>query len=153
KTWAPFACSLADTRGQGVRTVNVWSYTRQSLPDTTGSAEWVCTRAETWRGDGTRVLAQFRTPGGLFGAAVAKAGDVPSCGPRDPHVLAGVLWKSEAGTWYLLAAGDKGTRSVRATGGVTGSADGNLLAVRARQGAKADLKGTLKDGRPVGGLH
>ncbi|MFF5184730.1 hypothetical protein ACFY30_13225 [Streptomyces sp. NPDC000345] len=152
-TWAPYACSLADVRGQGVRTVNAWSYARQPLPDGSGSAEWVCTRAETWRGDGTRVLAQFRTPGGLSGAAVAKAGDVPGCGPRDPHVLAGVLWKSEGGNWYLLAAGDRRTRSVRATGGVSGSAPGNLLTLRAEKGAKADLKGTLGDGRSINGLN
>ncbi|MFH8803532.1 hypothetical protein ACH4F6_28660 [Streptomyces sp. NPDC017936] len=153
RTWAPFACSLGEVRGQGVRTVNAWGYARQSLPDASGSAHWVCTRAETWRGDGTRVLAQFHTPGGLFGAAVAKAGDVPACGPRDPHVLAGVLWKSRAGSWYLLAAGDKNTGSVRATGGVSGSAEGNLLAVRTRKGVRAELRGTLEDGRAIGGLR
>ncbi|MFI6032773.1 hypothetical protein ACIBBD_01050 [Streptomyces sp. NPDC051315] len=153
RTWAPFACSLGEVRGQGVRTVNAWGYARQSLPDGNGSAAWVCTRAETWRGDGTRVLAQFHTPGGLFGAPVAKAGDVPACGPRDPHVLAGVLWKSEAGSWYLLAAGDRKTESVRASGGVSGSARGNLLAVRTRQGVRAELRGTLEDGRSIGGLR
>ncbi|MFD7130136.1 hypothetical protein [Streptomyces sp. NPDC059894] len=153
RTWAPFACSLGDVRGQGVRTVNAWAYARQPLPDDSGSASWVCTRAETWRGDGTRVLAQFRVPGGLFGAAVAKAGDVPACGPRDPHVLAGVLWRSKGGSWYLLAAGDKDTGSVRATGGVNGSAEDNLLAVRTEQGARAELRGTLEDGRSVEGLR
>ncbi|MDX3112567.1 hypothetical protein [Streptomyces scabiei] len=153
RTWAPFACSLADARGQGVRTVNAWGYARQPLPDGSGSAAWVCTRAETWRGDGNRVLAQFHTPGGLFGAAVAKAGDVPACGPRDPHVLAGVLWKSKGGHWYLLAAGDKETASVRSTGGVRGSGRGNLLTVAAKQGAQAGLEGELSDGRPIGGLR
>ncbi|MFD4572709.1 hypothetical protein ACFWNK_05940 [Streptomyces sp. NPDC058417] len=153
RTWAPFACSLGEVRAQGVRSVNAWAFARQPLPDASGEASWVCTRAETWRGDGTRALAQFHTPGGLFGAVAAKAGDVPACGPRDPHVLAGVLWKSEAGTWYLLAAGDKGTESVRATGGVTGSADGNLLAVEAEQGAQAGLEGTLEGGRKISGLR
>ncbi|MFF8968199.1 hypothetical protein [Streptomyces sp. NPDC014995] len=153
RTWAPFACSLGEVRGQGVRTVNAWGYARQSLPDGSGSAAWVCTRADTWRGDGTRVLAQFHTPGGLFGAAVAKAGDVPACGPRDPHVLAGVLWKSEAGSWYLLAAGDRKTESVRASGGVSGSAQGHLLAVPAKQGVRAELKGTLENGRSISGLR
>lgn len=153
RTWAPFACSLADARGQGVRTVNAWGYTRQQLPEANGAATWVCTRAETWRGDGSRVLAQFHTPGGLFGAAVAKAGDVPACGPRDPHVLAGVLWKSKGGHWYLLAAGDRATASVRATGGVTGSGRGNLLAVPTKQGAQAGLEGRLKDGRSISGLR
>ncbi|MDX3243784.1 hypothetical protein [Streptomyces sp. ME18-1-4] len=153
RTWAPFACSLADARGQGVRTVNAWAYTRQQLPDANGSAAWVCTRAETWRGDGSRVLAQFHTPGGLFGAAVAKAGDVPACGPRDPHVLAGVLWKSKGGDWYLLAAGDKDTASIRSTGGVRGSGQGNHLTVPAKQGAQAGLKGRLTDGRSISGLR
>ncbi|MFF3738621.1 hypothetical protein [Streptomyces sp. NPDC002566] len=153
RAWAPFACSLGEVRAQGVRSVNAWAYARQPLPDGSGSGGWVCTRAETWRGDGTRALAQFRTPGGLFGAVVAAAGDVPACGPRDPHVLAGVLWKSEAGSWYLLAAGDRAAESVRATGGVRGESAGNLLAVRTKRGARADLEGTLKGGRSVSGLR
>jgi hypothetical protein len=113
----------------------------------------VCTRAETWRGEGARVLAQFRTPGGARGAVAAKAQDVPACGERDPHVLAGVLWKSEGGQWYLLAAGDRAAKSVEATGGISGAADGNLLTVRTGQGARAELKSTLENGRTIGGLR
>ncbi|MFF8904090.1 hypothetical protein [Streptomyces olivaceoviridis] len=153
RTWAPFACSLAAERSSGIRSVNAWAYAEQPLPEGTGLGAWVCTRAETWRGDGTAALAQFRTPGGAAGAVVAKGTDVPACGPRDPHVLAGVLWKSAAGTWYLLAAGSEGTSSVSATGGVTASAPGPLLAVKAEQGARADLKGALTDGREIGGLR
>lgn len=153
RTWAPFACSLAAERSSGIRSVNAWAYAEQPLPDGSGSGAWVCTRAETWRGDGTAALAQFRTPGGAAGAVVAKATDVPACGPRDPHVLAGVLWKSAAGSWYLLAAGSEGTSSVSATGGVTASGQGRLLAAKAEQGARADLKGTLADGREISGLH
>ncbi|MEU8949488.1 hypothetical protein [Streptomyces sp. NPDC048489] len=151
--WAPFACSLTAMRSEGVRSVNAWQYTRQQLPDAGGEAAWVCTRAETWRGDGTRVLAQFHTPGGTYGAIAAKAENSPACGARDSHVLAGVLWKSGAGAWYLLAAGSKGTASVTATGGVTGSTRGPLLAVRTTQGAQAGLRGTLTDGRAVSGLR
>jgi hypothetical protein len=99
------------------------------------------------------VLAQFHTPGGAQGAVAAQAENVPACGARDPQVLAGVLWKSKAGGWYLLAAGNRATASIRATGGVEGSARGSLLTVPAEQGAQAELKGTLKDGRPVGGLR
>ncbi|WP_371671962.1 hypothetical protein OG985_32705 [Streptomyces sp. NBC_00289] len=153
RVWSPYACSLASMRSAGVRAVNVWAYAVQPLPDASGSADWVCTRAETWRGGGTRVLAQFHTPGGVYGAVAAKAENVPSCGPRDPHVLAGVLWKSEKDSWYLLAAGSRGTSSVSATGGVAGTARGGLLAVRAEQGARAELKGTLEDGRSIGGLR
>jgi hypothetical protein len=153
REWAPFACSLPSMRSQGVRSVNAWQYARQPLPDGSGSAAWVCTRADTWRGGGTRVLAQLRVPGGTYGAVAAKAEDSPACGSRDPHVLAGVLWKSGAGAWYLLAAGSEDTASVDATGGVRGSAEGSLLVVRTKQGAQAELKGTLVDGRRITGLR
>ncbi|MDQ1039111.1 hypothetical protein QFZ75_005527 [Streptomyces sp. V3I8] len=151
--WSPLACSLADVRGQGVRSVNSWRYARQPLPDASGTADWLCTRTQTWRGGGPRVLAQFHAPGQRYGAVVAKAENASACGSKDPHVLAGVLWKSVKGGWYLLAAGSGDTASVRATGGVSGSAEGNLLAVRAEQGAKAGLKGTLEGGREITGLR
>ncbi|MDG9716122.1 hypothetical protein [Streptomyces sp. DH24] len=152
RAWAPYACSLAAVRSAGVRSVNAWEYAEQRLPDGSGSAAWMCTRAETWRGGGERVLAQFHTPGGTYGAVVAQAENVTACGAKDPHVLAGVLWKSGAGDWYLLAAGSRDTESIRTTGGVSGSVHGNVLAVRAGQGAQAGLKGTLRDGRTISGL-
>lgn len=151
-TWSPFACSLAAMRSAGVREVNAWAFAQQPLPDATGSARWVCTRAETWRGDGTRVLAQFLQPGGRYGAVAAKAEDVPACGARDPQVLAGVLWKSEGGHWYLLAAGGPDTVSIQTSGGIRASARGNLLTAKAQQGARAELKGTLSGGGSVDGL-
>ncbi|MFF6998600.1 hypothetical protein ACFY93_27055 [Streptomyces sp. NPDC008313] len=150
--WSPLACSLAAVRTQGVRSVNAWRFARQPLPDASGTADWVCTRADTWRGGGPRVLAQFHTPGQPYGAVAAKAENSPACGARDPHVLAGVLWKSQAGGWYLLAAGDKDTASIGATGGAEGTARGGLLAVRTKQGARARLKGALTDGTRVDGL-
>ncbi|OLZ69312.1 hypothetical protein AV521_17370 [Streptomyces sp. IMTB 2501] len=151
--WAPFACSLAAERSVGVRSVNAWSYADQPLPDGSGAAEWMCTRAETWRGDGTGALAQFRTPGGRSAAVVAKGTDALSCGPRDPHVLAGVKWKSASGHWYLLAAGDKDTASIHAGGGVTAAGQGQFLVARAKQGARATLKGTLENGQAINGLQ
>ncbi|MFI7409932.1 hypothetical protein ACIBU0_14830 [Streptomyces sp. NPDC049627] len=153
RTWAPYSCWLGAMRSAGVRTVNAWEYARQALPDGTGSADWVCTRAETWRGGGERVLAQFRTPGATHAAVVAKAQNVSACGARDPHVLAGVLWKAQTGGWYLLAAGTRDTESIRATGGVRGTSEGSLLAERAEQGAQAELKGTLESGRSINGLR
>ncbi|MEU8590700.1 hypothetical protein AB0C59_27410 [Streptomyces sp. NPDC048664] len=153
RTWAPFACSLAAVRGQGVRSVNAWGYARQTLPDGSGAADWMCARAETWRGDEPRVLAEFHTPGGRFGAVAAKAEGVAACGAKDPHVLAGVLWKSAGGSWYLLAAGSEDTASIRASGAVDGSGRGNLLALRTSRGAKAGLKATLVDGRTISGLR
>ncbi|MFF9483998.1 hypothetical protein [Streptomyces sp. NPDC014676] len=153
RLWAPYACSLSAMRSAGVRSVNAWAFAEQPLPDRSGEAAWVCTRAETWRGGGARVLAQFHTPGARFGAVAAKAESAPACGEREPRVLAGVLWKSGSGTWYLLAAGSRDLASVRATGGVEGSARGRLLAVRAERSARAELKGTLGNGRSVDGLH
>ncbi|MFS8202843.1 hypothetical protein ACLVWQ_29680 [Streptomyces sp. CWNU-52B] len=151
--WSPLACSLAAVRGQGVRSVNSWQYARQQLPETGGTADWLCTRADTWRGGGQRILAQFHARGQRYGAVAAKAENVAACGPKDPHVLAGVLWKSPGGDWYLLAAGSKDTASIRATGGTDGSSPGSLLAVRTREGAQAGMKGTLENGREISGLR
>ncbi|NGO09566.1 hypothetical protein G5C60_18680 [Streptomyces sp. HC44] len=151
--WSSSACSLGAVRGRGVRSVNAWQYARQPLPEASSSAGWLCMRAETWRGTGTRVLAQFHVPGQASGAVVAKAENSPACGVRDPHVLAGVKWKSDSGEWYLLAAGSRDTASISATGEVSGSAQDRLLAVPTERGAQVELKGRLADGRPVAGLR
>ncbi|MEU4211352.1 hypothetical protein AB0F13_15380 [Streptomyces sp. NPDC026206] len=150
--WAHTACHLASVRGQGVRSVNSWQFATQVLPGAAGSAEWFCTRAETWRGAGSRVLAQFQAPGtraGAPGAVVARAEDSPACGAREPHVLAGALWKSASGSWYALAAGGGNVSSVAASGGVSGSALGPLLAVPAKPGAQAQLTARLTDGTRI----
>ncbi|WP_406001271.1 hypothetical protein [Streptomyces sp. NBC_00829] len=154
--WARTACLLPSVRAHGVRSVNAWQYAQQSLPESNGTAAWLCTRAETWRGTGSRVMAQFHAPGGqpgAPGAVAARAEDSPSCGVRDPKVLAGVLWKSQAGRWYVLAAGSGQFTSLSTSGGVDGSARGHLLAVPAKEGARAELNGLLADGSRVGALH
>ncbi|MGH4027810.1 hypothetical protein ACQB60_02595 [Actinomycetota bacterium Odt1-20B] len=149
--WSRLACSLASVRAHGVRSVNSWSYARQTLPEGNGAAEWACTRAETWRGGGSRVLAQFAGPGSGAAAVAAKAEDSPACGERDPLVLAGVLWKSRAGQWYLLGAGSKGVTSVTASGGK--KVPGNVLAVPTKRSAKASLSGRLANGAKVSTLR
>ncbi|MCA6095269.1 hypothetical protein LE181_24280 [Streptomyces sp. SCA3-4] len=154
--WAHTACHLASVRGQGVRSVNSWQFATQVLPGGAGSAEWFCTRAETWRGTGSRVLAQFQAPGtrtGAPGAVVARAEDSPACGAREPHVLAGALWKSAKGNWYALAAGGGEVTAVTASGGVTGSAPGPLLALPAKPGARTELSARLPDGTRITPLH
>ncbi|MFE0175860.1 hypothetical protein ACFWZ2_26420 [Streptomyces sp. NPDC059002] len=148
--WSKSACSLASVRSHGVRSVNSWSYARQTLPEGNGSATWVCTRAETWRGGGSRVLAQFQTAGPT-GAVAAKAEDSPACGDREPLVLAGVLWKSRAGNWYVLGAGSKDVTSITASGGER--VRGNVLAARTERDARARLSGELGDGRTVSTLR
>ncbi|MER5786567.1 hypothetical protein ABT104_33420, partial [Streptomyces mobaraensis] len=150
--WAHTACLLPSLRSQGVRAVNAWQFARQPLPGGAGVAEWLCTRAETWRGAGGRAVAGFLTPGGRPGAqaaVVARAEDTPACGARQPHVLAGALWKSPGGNWYALAAGSPDVVSITATGGVRGSGAGPVLALPAGQGAVARLAGRTRDGKRV----
>ncbi|MET9557011.1 hypothetical protein [Streptomyces sp. NPDC006645] len=156
--WARTACLLPAVRSHGVRTVNSWQFASQSLPESNGAARWVCTRAETWRSTESRVLAQFQPPSAKDGApkpgaVAARASDSAACGAREPRVLAGVLWKSRGGRWYVLAAGSDEFRSVRTTGGVTGSARGRVLAVPAKPGDRAELDGLLADGTRVGALR
>ncbi|MFE3327433.1 hypothetical protein [Streptomyces sp. NPDC059176] len=156
--WARTACLLPAVRSHGVRTVNSWAYARQALPEGDGSAAWLCTRADTWRGSGSQVLAQVQLPssGGpaaASGVVAARAEDSPACGPRVPQVLAGVLWRSRAGRWYVLAAGTRQFASLSTTGGAVGSARGRLLAVPAKAGAQAELSGRLPDGSPVAALR
>ncbi len=148
--WAKAACSLASVRSNGVRSVNAWAYARQTLPEANGAAQWVCTRAETWRGGGSRSFAQFETAGEPAGAVAAKAEDTTACGARDPKVLAGVLWKSQGGNWYLLGAGSKDVASLTTSGG--DRVQGNVIAVRTERTARARLSGTLADGTKVSTL-
>ncbi|MGW8973286.1 hypothetical protein [Streptomyces platensis] len=155
--WARTACQLAVARGQGVRTVNAWEFARQPLPGGAGTAAWLCTRAETWRGPGSRTMAQIQTPtphGKPYtpGTIAARAEGGTACGPRAPRALAGVLWKATDKRWWLLAAGSPQITSVRATGGVSGQTTGRLLALPAKAGDRAELTGRLANGGRVGAI-
>lgn len=152
--WSRIACLLPSVRSHGVRTVNAWTYAKQPLPEGDGTAAWLCTRAETWQGTADRVQAQFLAPGAALAAQAARSEGSPACGPREPRVLAGVLWKSRAGQWYVLAAGSAQFASLAVSGGgVSGSANGNRLAVKAPAGAQVDLSGKLTDGTKAGVLR
>ncbi len=147
EAWARTACRLTAVRAHGVRSVNAWSFARQQLPEGAGRGTWLCTRAETWRGTGGRVLAQFLVPSAKVPAALAARSEgSPACGVRDPRVLAGVLWQAPSGGWYVLAAGSPEFTALEVSGGVKGRSHGPVLAVRAKAGARADLDGTLDDG-------
>ncbi|MBP2581674.1 hypothetical protein J3A78_002152 [Streptomyces sp. PvR006] len=154
EAWARTACQLSAVRAHGVRSVNAWRFARQPLPEGAGSGTWLCTRAETWRGTGSRVLAQFLVPSPSVPAALAARSEgSPACGVRDPRVLAGVLWQAPGGGWYVLAAGSPDFTALETSGGVKGRSDGPLLAVKAAAGARADLDGTLADGTRVRALR
>ncbi|MEU2558161.1 hypothetical protein ABZ626_02260 [Streptomyces longispororuber] len=149
--WTRTACSLAAARSHGVRAVHAWSYAAQPLPDGSGQARWVCTRAETWRGAGSRVLAQVVTPGATAGAVAAKAEGVPACGEREPRVLAGVLWKARTGDWYVLAAGSEDVTSVRVSG--RDPVPGSAAVLPAERGERLHLTARLADGTRLTSLH
>ncbi|MFJ8646507.1 hypothetical protein ACIRNI_10335 [Streptomyces sp. NPDC093546] len=164
--WARTACLLPMVRSHGVRTVNSWRFAQQELPAEGGTARWLCTRAETWRGTGGKVLAQFQAPEAASpsephagavtaGAVVAKADDSPACGARDPHVLAGALWKSPAGQWYMVAAGSPEVTSIAVSGAVTGASDDRLLAVAVdeKPAKRVELGGRLQDGTRINSLR
>ncbi|MFJ7154619.1 hypothetical protein ACIQUQ_06745 [Streptomyces sp. NPDC101118] len=151
--WARTACLLPAVRAHGVRSVNSWAYAKQQLPEGNGTAAWLCTRADTWRGTADRVLAQFQAPGGGVGALVARGEGAAECGPRLPRVLAGVLWKSRAGNWYVLAAGSRQFASVTVGGAVNRTVVGSRLAAPAEEGAQVELSGRLADGTKAGVLR
>lgn len=154
--WSHTACQLQPLHSQGVRSVHLWHFAHQRLPGPAGAADWYCTRAETWRGTGSRVLAQFQAPGARpadRAAVVGRAEDSPACGPRAPHALAGGLWRSPGGIWYALAAGSEDVTSIAATGGVHGTEPGPTAFWPASAGAQAQLSGRLRDGGKVAPLR
>ncbi len=150
--WARIACHLPALGSGGVRAVNAWEFAAQQLPDAAGTGEWVCTRGETWRGTGNRALAQFLPPvtaPGEPGVVTAASEDTTACGRRDPRVLSGVLWRSPAESWYLVAAGNEEITAIEAGGEVTGRVEGRTAALPAEEGAVAELTGELADGGEV----
>ncbi|MFD9286758.1 hypothetical protein ACFWBV_00245 [Streptomyces sp. NPDC060030] len=146
--WARTACSLRDLRGSGVRAVNNWHFAVQPLPGTRSTADWVCTRADTWRGPG-RVLVQFVPPAASPSARAEVVSDRRNsalCSRFGQHVVAGTHWKSPAGAWYVLAAGSRAVRRVEVGGSVHGAAAGTTLAVRAPRDAVFRVTAGLHDG-------
>ncbi|MFC9142471.1 hypothetical protein ACFTWM_11815 [Streptomyces bacillaris] len=146
--WARTACSLRALSGSGVRAVNNWAFAEQRLPEGGARAEWLCTRADTWRGPG-RVLVQFLPPAGsptTPAAVVADRNDTALCSRFGQHILAGTQWKAASGRWYVLAAGSRAVDRIEATGQVRGTADGPTLAVRAPRDASVRLTAGLREG-------
>ncbi|MFE7753308.1 hypothetical protein [Streptomyces sp. NPDC057428] len=146
--WARTACSLQDLRGSGVRAVNHWQFAEQPLPGTRTSAGWVCTRADTWRGQG-RVLVQFVPPAASPTAPaelVADRRNSALCSRFGQHVVAGTRWKSPTGAWYVLAAGSRAVAGIEVAGPVRGVARGQTLAVPAQRDAAFRVIARLRDG-------
>ena len=145
-------CGLRSMWGSGVRSVNHWEFGRQSLPEGEGVASWSCVRGETWRGAGARVIGGFRPPSGKTSESVvvtARAEGTLACGPREPHAVSGVLWNSQTGNRYLLAAGSEQVTGIRArsAGGAGGVSAGRTLMLPVKKGPKAKLSARLANGK------
>ncbi|MFD4020373.1 hypothetical protein [Streptomyces sindenensis] len=146
--WARTACSLRTLAGSGVRSVNNWAFAGQKLPEGRASADWLCTRADTWRGPG-RVLVQFLAPAASPtepAAVVADRDDTALCSRFGQHVLAGTHWRAASGGWYVLAAGSRAVTRIEASGAVRRAAGGPTLAVRAPRDADVELTASLRGG-------
>ncbi|MFE2979408.1 hypothetical protein [Streptomyces sp. NPDC059258] len=153
--WARTACSLRSLSGSGVRSVNNWAFAEQKLPEGGTSADWVCTRADTWRGPG-RVLVQFLAPAASPtdpATVVADRDDTALCSKFGQHVLAGTHWRAESGRWYVLGAGSRAVTGIRATGEVRGAAGGPTFAVRAPRDADVELTASLREGGTLTAVH
>ncbi|WP_326794351.1 hypothetical protein OG946_01595 [Streptomyces sp. NBC_01808] len=151
RDWARSACRLDGWRGEGVRAVNNWVFAQQRLPEDAGRADWVCSRAATWRGQG-RVVVQLQPPArsaatpGRVVAAQSSGEDSAACSRFGRHVLASTDWRAPSGDWYLLAAGSRDVRDLEATGEVTATAEGPTLAERAEKGVRARVTGRVEGG-------
>ncbi|MFJ3546341.1 hypothetical protein ACIPQH_29715 [Streptomyces rubiginosohelvolus] len=153
--WARTACSLRTLAGSGVRSVNNWAFAEQKLPEGGTSADWVCTRADTWRGPG-RVLVQFLAPSASPAepaTVVADRDDTALCSKFGQHVLAGTHWRAASGRWYVLGAGSRSVTGIRATGDARGAAGGPTFAVRAPRDADVELTASLREGGTLTAVH
>ncbi|WP_030567653.1 hypothetical protein [Streptomyces aureocirculatus] len=154
RSWARTACQLPEL-GTGARSVNVWDFAEQGLPESEGRAVWSCARATTWRGPG-QVLLQFAAPAtGDGGAArvVARARSTAACGRFGRHVVASTTWRADSGRRYVLAAGSREVTGIYASGDVSASGSGRTLAERAPRGARVQVRARLSTGgtlAPVG---
>ena len=155
-SWAHSACRLGELRGAGVRSVNDWRFAVQPLPDGAGEATWTCDRADSWRGPG-RASIQFvppSTPASSPGALAGTQANGASCTRYSPDVMAGVMWRSPASRWYVLAAATPAVTSVAASGPVTARSEGPLLTAPAPRGSRPTLTARTKSGltlRPLTG--
>jgi hypothetical protein len=155
-SWAHSACRLTDLRGEGVRAVNDWRFAVQALPDGAGDAAWTCDRADSWRGPG-RATVQFvppSTPPSAPGALAGSQSNGASCTRYAPDVMAGVMWRSPASRWYLVAAGTPAVTSLSASGPITSEAHGPLLTAPAPRGSRPTLTARTSSGltlRPLSG--
>ncbi|MFD9857705.1 hypothetical protein [Streptomyces alboflavus] len=148
--WARTACQLPELR-RGTRSVNVWDFAEQDLPEDDGRALWSCARATTWRGPGD-VLLQFKAPAARDTASapvIARARSTAACGRFGQHIVASTTWRADSGRRYLLAAGSREVTGIDVTGDVDVSERGRTLAEPAPRDAHARVRARLSTGETL----
>ncbi|MFB6549839.1 hypothetical protein [Streptomyces sp. NPDC056405] len=149
--WSRLACHLGSGTGDAVRSVNLWDFADQQLPQGDEDAVWSCFRAVTWRGSGD-VTVGLRAEGTAPARIVARARDTAACSRFGQHVVAHTRWRSPQGDWYVLAAGSRAVTSLTITGDVAAESNGRTLAKRAREDAETSVSGRLTTGRGLSSL-
>ncbi|MFI5709627.1 hypothetical protein [Kribbella sp. NPDC051620] len=145
-SWAKTACGLEALQGQGVRSANNWIFAQQSLPGG-GVGNWVCTRSDTWNGNGW-ASAELLAPG-TPALPAGKAVDTAACSRFDQNVLASAYWKAPTGGSYLLAAGSRRVDRISLNGHTY---KGNLVA-QPSSSARANLTAHLSTGATLTPLN
>ncbi|GAA3593750.1 hypothetical protein [Kribbella ginsengisoli] len=145
-SWAKTACTLQPLQDQGVRSANNWIFAEQPLPGG-GVGNWVCTRSDTWNGNGW-ASAELLAPG-TAALPAGRAVDTAACSRFDQNVLASAYWKAPAGGSYLLAAGSRHVDHISLNGHTY---KGNLVAQRSTS-ARANLTAHLSTGATLTALN
>ncbi|SCK16975.1 hypothetical protein H181DRAFT_01116 [Streptomyces sp. WMMB 714] len=154
------SCAMRALVGSGTRSVNTWRFKQQLLPEGEGIASWTCTRAETWRGQGAQALGGFQPPAeepDEPAVLTARAMDTTSCGKREPNVVSATRWRSQAGNWYVLAAGSSKVTGITVKGRGEGSPSGfstdRTLTLPGTKRARVKLTARLADGGKLPALR
>jgi hypothetical protein len=106
------ACGLPALRNQDTKQINTWEFALQPLPQSQGTATWICTRADRWDGTGGTVT-DFLAPGTAPAVQTGAEPDGRSCSRFSQHIVADTRWRSPQGRWYLLVAGSRHVTSLQ----------------------------------------
>ena len=151
--WTRLGCSMTDLRGSSLDSVTAWELWSGQLPETSGRASWVCTRADG-TGGANRVTADLIVPGAPKTQRTSVRTASRLCSRLSHDVIVATWWKAPSGKWYFLAAGSRDVGKITLSGltGNTTRSDG-LVAVGPFDAAKSatpvTVKATNGRGQPV----
>lgn len=143
------ACGLPGLRNQDTKQINTWEFALQPLPQSQGTATWVCTRADRWDGTGSAVTS-FLPPGSAPAEQTGSEAQGRACSRFSQHIVADTRWRSPQGKQYLLIAGSRHVSSLK-VGAATVAAPDHTAALPAGSGTPT-IDGVLDVGGAVAPL-